>query len=77
VYCNPGRGLGLGLFSFRTSPNAFSKKLENHKAAVAVYVAHYNLCRVHETLRIAPAMQLGARDAIWSIGDLVDAALTA
>jgi IS1 family transposase len=61
---------------FTRLTNAFSKKLENHEAAVALYVAHYNLCRVHETLRITPAMQLGVTDHIWSIGELVDAALS-
>ncbi|MEW6090981.1 MAG: transposase [Pseudomonadota bacterium] len=55
--------------------NGFSKKLENHIAAVGLYVAHYNLCRVHEALRITPAMQLGVTDHIWTIGELVDAAL--
>lgn len=55
--------------------NGFSKKLENHAAAFALYVAHYNLCRVHETLRITPAMALGLTDHIWTIGELVDAAL--
>jgi hypothetical protein len=53
-----------------------SKKLENHAAAVALFVAHYNLCRVHETLRVTPAMQLDVTDHIWSIGKLVDAALS-
>jgi hypothetical protein len=56
--------------------NAFSKKLENHAAAVALFVAHYNLCRVHETLRVTPAMQLGVTDHIWSIGELVEAAMS-
>jgi IS1 family transposase len=60
---------------FTRLTNAFSKKLENHVAAVALYVAHYNFCRVHETLRVTPAMQLGVTDHIWSIGELVDAAL--
>ncbi|MGH6935448.1 MAG: hypothetical protein ACRED2_04540 [Methylocella sp.] len=60
---------------FTRLTNAFSKKLENHKAAVALYVAHYNLCRVHETLRVTPAMQLGVTDHIWSIGELLDAAM--
>jgi hypothetical protein len=61
---------------FTRLTNAFSKKLENHEAAVALYVAHYNLCRVHETLRVTPAMQLGVTDHIWSIGELVDAAIS-
>ena len=60
---------------FTRLTNAFSKKLENHMAAVALYAAHYNFCRVHEALRITPAMQLGITDHIWTIGELVDAAL--
>jgi IS1 transposase len=60
---------------FTRLTNAFSKKLENHKAAVALYVAAFNFCRVHETLRVTPAMQLGVTDHIWSIGEMVDAAL--
>ena len=53
----------------------FSKKLENHAAAVSLYVAHYNLCRVHESLRQTPAMALGLTDRAWSLGELIDAAL--
>lgn len=60
---------------FTRLTNAFSTTLRNHIAAVALYVAHYNFCRVHETLRITPAMQLGVTDHIWTIGKLVDAAL--
>ena len=59
---------------FTRLTNAFSKKLENHKAAVSLYVSHYNLCRVHEALRITPAMQLGVTDHIWDIGELIEAA---
>lgn len=54
----------------------FSKKLDNHLSAVALYVAHYKLCRVHESLRTTPAVQLGIADRVWSLGDLIDAALT-
>lgn len=60
---------------FTRLTNAFSKKLENHCAAVALYAAHYNFCRVHEALRITPAMQLGVIDQIWTVRELVDAAL--
>lgn len=59
---------------FTRLTNAFSKKLENHVAAVALYAAHYNLCRVHEALRITPAMALGVTDHIWTIGELVQKA---
>jgi hypothetical protein len=50
------------------------QKLRKHKAAVALYVAHYNFCRVHETLRITPAMALGVTDHVWLIEELVNAA---
>jgi hypothetical protein len=60
---------------FTRLTNAFSKKLENHRAAVALYVAHYNLCRVHETLRMTPAMAIGVAGHIWDIEELLDAAL--
>jgi hypothetical protein len=59
---------------FTRLTNGFSKKLENHAAAVSLYVAHYNLCR-HEALRVTPAMALGITDHIWTIGELVEAAL--
>jgi hypothetical protein len=60
---------------FTRLTNGFSKKLEHHAAAVSLYVAHYNLCRVHESLRSTPAMALGIADHVWSIGELIDAAL--
>jgi IS1 family transposase len=60
---------------FTRLTNGFSKKIENHQAAVSLFVAHYNLCRVHETLRTTPAMALGVSDHIWSIAELVNAVL--
>ena len=59
---------------FTRLTNGFSKKLRNHRAAVALYVAHYNLCRVHETIRMTPAMALSVADHIWTIGELIEAA---
>jgi hypothetical protein len=53
----------------------FSKLVINHVAAVALYVAHYNLCRVHEALKMTPAKAIGVADRVWAIGDLIDAAL--
>ncbi len=61
---------------FTRLTNGFSKNYLNHCAAVALYAAHYNLCRVHEALRVTPAMQLGVTDHIWTIGELVEAAFT-
>jgi IS1 family transposase len=60
---------------FARLTNGFSKKLTNHAAAVSLYVAHYNLCRVHEALRTTPAVALGIADRVWTIGDLIDAVL--
>jgi len=60
---------------FTRLTNAFSKNFENHCAAVALYVMHYNFCRVHEALRVTPAMQLGVTDHVWTISELVAAAL--
>jgi IS1 family transposase len=65
----------MGMKRFARLSNGFSKKLEPHCAAVALYVAHYNLCRIHESLRSTPAMALGIADRVWTIGDLLDAAL--
>jgi hypothetical protein len=67
--------LRMGSRRFTRLTNGFSKKLDNHVAAVALYVAHYNLCRVHEALRTTPAKALGVADRAWSIAQLVDAAL--
>jgi hypothetical protein len=53
--------------------NGFSKRLEPHCAAVSLYVAYYNLTRVHESLKCTPAMALGVADRAWTIGDLIDA----
>jgi IS1 family transposase len=60
---------------FTRLTNGFSKKLENHSAAIALWIAFYNFCRVHESLRCTPAMTLGVTDHIWSIAELVRAAL--
>jgi len=60
---------------FTRLSNGFSKKLESHRAAVALWVSFYNLCHVHETLRCTPAMALGISDHIWTIGELVPATL--
>lgn len=56
---------------FTSLANGFSKKLENHVAAVALYFSYYNYCRVHQTLRVTPAMESGISDHVWSLGELV------
>jgi IS1 family transposase len=51
--------------------NAFSKKLDNHIHAIALYFAFYNFCRIHKTLRVTPAMAAGITDRLWSLDDIV------
>lgn len=50
--------------------NAFSKKIENHVYAISVYFMHYNFCRIHQTLRVTPAMEDGISDHVWSLEEL-------
>jgi hypothetical protein len=51
--------------------NAFSKKLANLEANIALHFMHYNFCRVHQTLRVTPAMEAGLTDHVWEIEELV------
>ncbi len=51
--------------------NAFSKKLENLKATIALHFAHYNFVRIHQTLRITPAMAANLADHLWDLGELL------
>ncbi len=53
---------------------AFSKKLENLKAAIALHFAHYNFVRIHQSLRVSPAMASQVTDHLWSLEELVNAA---
>jgi IS1 family transposase len=56
---------------FTRLTNAFSKKIENHIAAIGLFHAHYNLCRIHKSLRVTPAMAAGVSDHVWSVEELV------
>lgn len=56
---------------FTRLTNAFSKKIDNHVAAISLHYMHYNFCRVHQTLRVPPAMEAKVTDHVWSIGELV------
>jgi hypothetical protein len=47
--------------------NAISKKVENHEAAIALHYVHYNFARIHQTLRVTPAMATGIADHVWSL----------
>ena len=52
--------------------NAFSKKMENFKSAVALHFAYYNLVKVHRTLRVTPAMACGISKSVWTVADLLE-----
>lgn len=56
---------------FTRLTNGFSKKWENHWAALCLWFAYYNFCRVHQTLRVTPAMEAGLTNRIWKVADLV------
>lgn len=57
---------------FTRLTNAFSKKIEMHAHSVALHFAYYNFCKIHQTLRITPAMASGLSDHVWEISELVD-----
>lgn len=61
----------MNMRRFTRLTNAFSKKIENHAAAVALHFMHYNFCRVHQTLRVTPAMAAGVSDHVWELGEVV------
>jgi IS1 family transposase len=56
---------------FTRLTNGFSKKIENHIASIAIHYMHYNFCRVHQTLRVTPAMESGVADHVWTISEMV------
>jgi hypothetical protein len=55
---------------FTRLTNAFSKKVDNHKAAIALHYMHYNFARIHKTLRVTPAMEAGIADHIWELDEI-------
>jgi IS1 family transposase len=61
----------MGMRRFTRLTNAFSKKVQNHEAMVAIYAVHYNFARIHKTLRITPSMAAGLSDHVWSLEEIV------
>ena len=61
----------MSMRRFTRLTNGFSKKVENHAAAVALYTMHYNFGRIHQTLRVTPAMQAGITNRVWSLEEIV------
>jgi hypothetical protein len=85
-----GRGAGLHKLRRASEPNGahgraslhapdqcFSKKIENHVAATALHLAHYNFVRRHQTLRLSPAMAAGVSATLWDVDDLLNATIGA
>lgn len=61
----------MGMRRFTRLTNAFSKKIENHIHAISIYFLHYNFVRIHQTLRVTPAMEAGCADRLYSLEDMV------
>ena len=61
----------MSMRRFARLTNAFSKKLENHVAGLSLYFMYYNFCRVHQTLRVTPAMEAGITDHVWEVEEIV------
>lgn len=56
---------------FTRLTNAFSKKIDNHIHGLSIYFMHYNFVRIHQTLRVTPAMAAGVSQKLWSMEDVV------
>jgi hypothetical protein len=63
----------MSMRRFTRKTNGFSKKIENHRYAVALHFVWYNFCRVHQTLRVTPAMEIGLASHVWSLEELITA----
>lgn len=61
----------MSMRRFTRLTNGFSKKVENHTAMIAIFYLHYNFCRIHQTLRVTPAMAAGVSDHVWELSELV------
>ena len=61
----------MGMRRFTRLTNGFSRKFENHAAAIMLWFGYYNFCRIHQTLRVTPAMQAGITDHVWDLAELL------
>ena len=55
---------------FTRLTNGFSKKVDNHKAAIALHYMHYKFARIHKSLRVTPPMEAGVADHVWSLEEI-------
>ena len=61
----------MSMRRFTRLTNAFSKKVENHAWSVALHFMYYNFCRVHQSLKVTPAMEAGVTDRVWTLEDII------
>lgn len=61
----------MSMRRFTRLTNGFSKKVENYVHVLAIHFMHYNFARIHESLRITPAMVAGVSDHIWSLEEII------
>jgi IS1 family transposase len=61
----------MGMRRFTRLTNGFSKKVDNHRHMVALHYMYYNFCRIHQTLRVTPAMEAKLTDRVWTIEELI------
>lgn len=61
----------MSIRRFTRLTNGHSKKAENHSYAIALHFMHYNFCRIHQSLRVTPAMEAGVTDHVWELRDIV------
>ena len=61
----------MGVRRYTRLTNAHSKKFENHVAMTSVFMAYYNFCRVHQTLKATPAMAAGLTDHVWDVREIL------
>jgi len=61
----------MSMRRFTRLTNAHSKKVENHAHAIAIHYMHYNFARIHQSLRVTPAMEAGVTDHVWSLEEIV------
>ena len=62
----------MNMRRFTRLTDAFSKKVENHVHSIALFHMHYNFARIHQTLRVTPAMEAGISQHVWSIEEIVE-----
>ena len=61
----------MSMKRFARLSNGFSKKVENHEHMVALHYLYYNFARIHQSLRVTPAMEAGVADHVWSLDEII------